>query len=154
MLIEARDDVKHADQKASVLLAALGIGYSAILGGQLSGNWDSDSLSCVGQVAWWVGVVLAGFSVIAAALAIWPRYRIDAAPKYGITYWGHVAGFEDAGALRKSLETTKADPMERVTDQLWRLSRIVLLKYRYVRAALLLAGSGAILLSAAAVVIR
>lgn len=41
MFEEARADVTHADQKASVLLAALGIGFGAVLGGQLSAGWDS-----------------------------------------------------------------------------------------------------------------
>lgn len=41
MLTEARDDIKHADQKASVLFAALGIGFAAVVGGQLSAGWEA-----------------------------------------------------------------------------------------------------------------
>jgi hypothetical protein len=37
MLAEARADVVHADQKASVVLGVLGVGYAAVLGGQLAG---------------------------------------------------------------------------------------------------------------------
>src|SRR5664279_417920 len=69
MLEEARADVIHADQKASVLLAALGIGFGAVLGGQLADGWDSSSLSRGGQSVWWAGVVVA---VLSSPYLLWP----------------------------------------------------------------------------------
>jgi len=154
MLEEARDDVKHADQKASVLLAALGIGFGAVLGGQLSAGWDSSSLSACGQVLWWVGVAVAVLAVAASALAVWPRYRLDDRPKYGVTYWGHAAAFDDPHQLRTALEEQEVNSTARVAHQLWSLSHVVLKKYRFVRAALVMAATSGLLLGFAAVIVR
>lgn len=154
MLAEARDDVSHADQKASVILAALGIGFGAVLGGQLAGNFDSGNLSIPGEVVWWAGVFLAGASVVLAVLAVWPRYKVDDSPQYGITYWGHVAAFKDLSDFEEALENADTRSDRRTNHQLWRLSRLVLLKYRFVRGALILGTLSALTLGIAAVVIR
>lgn len=45
LLAEARDDIPHADQKAGVLLAALGVGFAVVLGGQISSAWAPTALS-------------------------------------------------------------------------------------------------------------
>lgn len=50
MLAQARTDIVHANQKASVLLAALGVSFASVPGGQLAGNFDSDQLSPFSQV--------------------------------------------------------------------------------------------------------
>lgn len=154
MLDEAREDVKHADQKASVLFAALGIGFGAVLGGQLSAGWDSSTLSTCGRVFWWTGAVLAILSVAASALAVWPRYTLDDRPTYGITYWGHVAAFDDPKQVQTALETQQTTSMSRASHQLWSLSRIVLKKYRCVRLALLSAGASGLLLGLATIIIH
>jgi len=156
MLAEARDDVKHADQKASVILAALGIGFGVVLGGQLAGNFDSGTFSTCGQIFWWIGVVLASAAVASAGLAVWPRYKLDDSPTHGVTYWGHVAAFSDptslGHALRAQMKTVKVE--DRTRHQLWQLSRLVLLKYRLVRAALVSGATAALLLALAAIVIK
>lgn len=154
MLAEAREDVKHADQKASVILAALGIGFGAVLGGQLAGNFDSGSFSCAGQVVWWAGVLLAVGSVALAVLAVWPRYKLDDSPQFGMTYWGHVAAFRDLREFEGALGDADTTSVRRTNHQLWRLSRLVLLKYRFVRAALILGAVSALALGTAAIVIR
>lgn len=154
MLSEARDDVKHADQKASLILAALGIGFGAVLGGQLAGDFDSGNFSIVGQVVWWVGIVLAIAAVSLAVLAVWPRYTLDDRPQYGITYWGHVAAFKTLGDFEEALDDADVSSRRRTNHQLWRLSRLVLLKYRFVRAALVFGGLSALGLGVAAIVIR
>jgi len=154
MLAEARDDVTHADQKASVILAALGIGFGAVLGGQLAGSFDSGELSASGQVVWWVGALLAGGSVSLAALAVWPRYQLDDSPQHGMTYWGHVASFRELSDFEDALEEADTKSERRTTHQLWRLSRLVLLKYRLVRGALVLGFLSALALGLAGIVIR
>lgn len=154
LLAEARNDVTHADQKASVLLAALGIGYGAIIGGQLSAQWDSGSLSPAGQVIFWVGVIVAALSVGAAALVIWPRYKLDDHPEHGLTYWGHVAAFDDMKELEQALEKQGSFAEERTLHQLWRISRLVLKKYRALRLSLLLGALSGVLLGLATIIIR
>lgn len=154
MLDEARDDIKHADQKAAVLLAALGVGFGAVLGGQLSAGWDSSALTPCGQFVWWVGVLAAVASVVLAALAVWPRYKITDRPEYGVTYWGHVSAFNDLDELVQALDHQGIKEDLRNAHQLWRISKSVRLKYRLVRAALITAGTSGVLLAGAAILIR
>ena len=154
MLAEARDDVKHADQKASVILAALGIGFGAVLGGQLAGQFDSGSFSTAGQVLWWAGVLVAVGSVVLAVLAVWPRYKLDDSPQHGMTYWGHIAAFKELRDFEDTLQEADTTSERRTNHQLWRLSRLVLLKYQFVRAALICGGLAALVLAVAAIIVR
>lgn len=153
MLAEARTDVAQADQKASILLAALGVGFGAVLGGQLAGGFDSADLSPLGEVVWWLGVGLATASIVCAALAVWPRYRTDDHPQYGITYWGHIAAFDSLAELEAAM-AGQQNTARRTTHQLWRLSRVVLVKYRCVRLALILSASAAAALSYSVLVLH
>lgn len=152
LLAEARDDVKHADQKASLLLAALGIGFGAIVGGQLSATWDSASLSVPGQFLFWIGVTAATVSIACSAWAIWPRYDISDEPKFGITYWGHVAAYQDLDHLRDALRVAYSS-RARTEHQLWKISGLVLTKYRCIRAAIISAATAAALLFIATVLV-
>lgn len=152
LLAEARDDVQHADQKASLLLAALGIGFGAVIGGQLSSSWDSSSLSTLGQFAFWVGVAAAVGSVAACAWAIWPRYVLTDEAEFGVTYWGHVAAYDNLDHLHEALAVTFS-PQRRTEHQLWRISRLVLAKYRCVRVALIAAAFAGVILFFALVVL-
>jgi hypothetical protein len=136
MLAEARADVVHADQKASLVLAALGIGFAAVLAGQLNGTFDPSRFSIWGAVLWWIGVAAASTSVVLAGLAVWPRFRVDDSPRYGITYWGHIAAFRDLPELEAALDEQDATSSKRTRHQLWRLSILVHQKYSFVRAAL------------------
>jgi len=154
MLVEARDDIKHADQKASVLLAALGIGFAAIIGGQLSAEWDSNSLTGGAQIVFWIGVGSAIASVGASALAVWPRYQLDDSPLYGVTYWGHIAAFKRLTDLEEVLDAQDGPNERRTRHQLWRVSQLVLKKYRYVRLSLIFGALAGVLLGLATVVIR
>jgi hypothetical protein len=154
MLKEARDDVAHADQKAGLLLAALGVGFGAILGGQLAGDLDPATFSLAGQILWWAGVVLAVGSVISAALAVWPRYILDDSPRFGITYWGHIAVFDELADLDRALDADATTSGSRIRHQLWRISRLLLWKYRFVRSALVCGGVAAALIAVAASFIR
>jgi Family of unknown function (DUF5706) len=73
MLAEARADIGYADHKASMVLAALGIGFSALLGGLFASDWLPTDLVGWAEVLWWIGGLLAVASVIFAGLAVWPR---------------------------------------------------------------------------------
>ena len=154
MLSEAREDVTRADQKASVLLAALGIGFAAVLGGQLAGHFDSSKLSPYGQIFWWAGVIAAVASVVLAAISLWPRYKLNDRPEHGITYWGHIAAFKTLQEFEASLEDQGPATNARGRHQLWRLSRLVLLKYRLLRASIICTGGAGFLLGLASTIIR
>lgn len=143
MLLEARTEVGVADHKASMVLTSLGVGFGALLAAVVAGDWSPDELAGFFEWLWWMGAVLAAGSVVAAALAVWPRWDEDEAFERP-HYWGHVASYESLPDLADALEGNKLDESDRTRSQLWKLSQIVALKYRWVRRAFLLAGSSAV----------
>jgi hypothetical protein len=133
MLAEARVEVSYADHKASMVLASLGVGFGAVIGGLLAGDWKPADQGD-GEWAWWVGVCLAVVSVAFAAGAVWPRY-----PRRGkseeLYFWGDVASMTSYDELSKRLDDAPPSAGRRTRSQLWLLSSIVAAKYRLIRAA-------------------
>lgn len=148
MLAEARAEVSQADNKASLVLTALGIGYAAVLGGLLAGDWTPLQLCGAGRATWWLGAAAATAAVGAAAASVWPRYRRSDASE-GVRYWGHVAGYSTLRAFAAALDSAPVDPTERTRHQLWHLSRLVARKYLLVRIAMALSLASVPLFAAA-----
>lgn len=144
MLTEARNEVGAADHKASMVLAVLGIGFGALLAGLIARDWSPNELNTGGQVLWWSGAMSATASVIAAANAVWPRFKIVKSPPT-VFYWGHVAAFEDQRDLERALDKRPPELEDRTRHQLFELSTIVAKKYRRVRAAMILSIPAAVL---------
>ncbi len=139
MLAEARAEVSIADQKAGIVLAAAGIGFSAVLGGLLAGNWRPSMYSTAGEVLWWIAAALA-FGVIAfAAAALWPRFTTRDEDDL-VTYWAHVARYTTLEALTDAIESQPPPDRARTLHQLWRLAQIVRIKYWCMRGALVSGG--------------
>lgn len=139
MLAEARVEVGVADHKASMLLAGLGVGYGALLAGVIAGSWQPDDLAAGYRGLWWVGAAFSSAAIVAAALAVWPRWDPTGA-EGGIHYWGHVATVEDYEAYVAALDEQAMSESERTRRQLWELSRIVAMKYGWVRRSFCLVG--------------
>lgn len=144
ILEEARAEVSSADHKASMVLAALGIGFGAVLGGLLAGDWAPSNLPGWGEVLWWSGAALATASVTSAAMAVWPRYRPSRQDE-PVTYWAHVARFSSYEELCSHLDTHPTTTANRTRRQMWEISLIVTKKYRYVRTAFVFAGTSILL---------
>ena len=144
MLSAALAEVAIADTKASILLAALGIGFGSVFGGFLEGDWDPTQLGRAASVVWWIGAVLALSSVAATAYSLWPRYRMNRRPAE-IYYWGHVAAFRSFSDFLSTLEASTVTVDQRVKHELWYVSRVVHRKYTLIRVALLLAGAASVI---------
>lgn len=144
MLDEARAEVALADHKASMVMTVLGIGFAAILGGLLAGDWKPQDYSAPGEAFWWVGATIAVVAVFCAAFAVWPRYSA-ADVSGGIFYWGHVATFKTQPELSAALDDQPALEVDRTRHQLHKLSCIVQRKYNLVRVAMASAGISALL---------
>ena len=153
MLAEARAEVVQADQKASTLLAGLGIGFGLVLSGQLAGDWDPSQLSTAGEGLWWVGATMAVAAVVAVSLAVWPRFHAEDAGE-GIAYWGHVAVTEDLGAFREAFKDRALSMADRTTHQLWHLAHVVKRKYTCVRWAMGFAGASIVTIGIAVLIFR
>jgi MFS family permease len=149
LLAESREELTRADGKASLLLAALGIGLSAILGAMLGGDWTPFVLVSPWELIWWVGAGLAGVSLISLCVAVWPRVTHDSGQS-GVTYFGEAARFETVGELTAALKRTETDPVARTVLQLHVISRRADQKYAAIRVGLVVLGL-AIALTLAAV---
>lgn len=140
MLVEARAEVALADTKASILLAALGLGFSALFGGLIAGDWDPSVLHGSRSIFWWTGALFAIGSVAVSAAAIWPRYSNSPGLHDEIYYWGHVAQYDTLAEFTDAVKDSDLTPAMRTRHQLWHLSRLVARKYLLVRIALILSG--------------
>ena len=141
MLSEVMSEIDRADQKASLLIGSLGIAFSIVLSGILGGDWSIETLTPVGIVLWVIGAVAASGSVVAAAMAVWPR--LSKGPGEGaITYWGQVRGLSSAAAVAEALSQRGLQPPERTYQQLLVLSAVGQRKYRWIRWSMQLAGIG------------
>jgi hypothetical protein len=148
MLGEVMGEIDRADSKASLLIGSLGIAFSIVLSGILGGDWSPSSLSTFGLVIWIMGTVAASASVVAAAMAVWPRLSKGPGPG-AITYWGQVRGLESPQAVAEALAERGLMPPERTYQQLLVLSSVVQRKYRTIRWSMVLAGVGIALVVAA-----
>lgn len=137
MLAEARADIGYADHKASMVLAALGIGFSALLGGLFASDWRPTKLRSWGEVSWWFGAASALASVILAGLAVWPRIG-SRTPSDDVYYWGDVSQFASVDDLASHLNEKPVDDISRTRNQLWVISGIVMRKYVMIRRAMTL----------------
>lgn len=148
MLSEVTAEIAHADEKASLLIGSLGIAFSIVLSGLLGGDWGTEALSPVGLALWIAGAAAAILSVVAAALAVWPR--LSKPPANGvIAFWGHVQGYSSHRDLMAAMAAKAIPEPERTYQQLFVLSAVVQRKYRHIRWSMLLAGIAAVLVAIA-----
>lgn len=149
LLREAREEVLHADAKASILLAALSVGIGATLGGVIASQWTPFDLSNDVEWMWWIGAALFAVSIISSASSVWPRYESRGDKERPIYFWGDTEGLANATELLDALKERPPDLEERGADQFLKLSSIVIAKYSLIRRALRTAGVGAVLCAAA-----
>lgn len=147
LLAETREELAKADAKASILLAASGIAFLALLTVGSAGSWYPDKLSHhAARIADWLSIlfVLVGICFVAAAVKPRLRERHSETPKP--FFFGDVAAYRPPwytvrhrhdklerahAAFVSELERmTESDVSSRVSDQIWQLSYIAYLKYR------------------------
>lgn len=150
MLAETRAEVGVADHKASLVLAGVGIGFGALLGGLLAGDWSPERLDGAARVAWWLGAGAVIGAVGSAGSAVWPRFKTSDANE-GIFYWGHCVKYKSFDAWTARLDEQDSSKRDRSRYQLWSLSHIVYKKYVSVQWSLGLAGVASLLFIFAAV---
>jgi hypothetical protein len=139
LLSESREELTRADSKASLLLAALGIGISAVLGAILAGSWTPFVLGSPWESFWWAGVTLAGAALVCLGVAVWPKVTHRSGTG-GVTYFGEAATFETVAELKAALKRSETDPVERTTRQLHVIAKRADHKYAFIRASLVAVG--------------
>ncbi|WP_344920948.1 Pycsar system effector family protein [Streptosporangium oxazolinicum] len=134
MFTEAREELNRADAKAQVLLGVVGIGLGAVAGGLLAGSWSPFELSNAVEWLWWAGILAALAALSCLIGAVYPRTGKTETNNPGyIGYYGDVLRFDSNEAAIAALSRSSVLDLERTTDQIRRLSRIIERKYRLIR---------------------
>ncbi|MEU5100598.1 Pycsar system effector family protein [Streptomyces sp. NPDC020996] len=150
LLTELRAELARADNKASVLVGALGM-TAGVCGGLLAGrSWTPAALSSTGAVLWWAGVTALVLSLFALLLTVLPRYRATRwEPGQPLSYFGDIQEAVRLGRLESALDTTRQDPAAALAAALTDTSRIAARKHQWIRVGLIAFCAGTLLLPAA-----
>jgi hypothetical protein len=134
LLLHNRAEIDRADGKAVHGLAVAATAAVAAAGVVLSGGWSPRSLGPVETCCWWAGGALWVLGTVSLLLAVYPRVSGD--PDDGqLAYFGHV-GAVDRARLIAALRHASARPLAGLVSELHWTSRIVILKYRFIRLGL------------------
>lgn len=129
-----RAEVVRADAKASMLIAAMSLGLAAPIGmTSIDGTGPSATLGRLGFVLW--------FLALGCLLKVLtPRYRRSAwTTGAALTSFADIDRAARTGRLADALHRTKSADL---VDTAAELSHIIVIKYRWIRAALVLFASG------------
>ncbi|MDT3396031.1 DUF5706 domain-containing protein [Streptomyces sp. B1866] len=153
LLAEAHAEVERADNKAQILLAAVGVAAGALAGGVFAGSWSPFSLGLAVQWLWWLGLAVGAVGTGLLAGAVYPRplRRHGADPEALVGYFGDALHFPSDEELADAVRRSAASRLELTVNQLRQVSTIVTVKYRAVArgmwcVAAALAGCGAAML--------
>ncbi|MEU8179904.1 Pycsar system effector family protein [Micromonospora sp. NPDC049044] len=134
LLMHNRQEIDRADGKAVHALAVAGTAAAAVVGFVLGGGWSPRNLGLVQTWCWWAGAALWILGTVSLLLAIYPRMSGDPA-RGQLAYFGHVGAMEQ-GELAEALRRAATRPLDGVVSELHWTSRIVLIKYRFIRVGL------------------
>ncbi len=142
LLVEAREELTRADQKAQILLAGFGATAAVVFAGILAGSWNPTRLDKRIEWLWWTGVTASLWAMVALALAVRPKTSRDRNGVQGVRYFGDVVSCQNRAELDTALRSVAVSPFERDVDQLYLVSRIVASKYTWVRRGMFWAAAG------------
>ncbi|WP_417234750.1 Pycsar system effector family protein [Arthrobacter sp.] len=143
ILLETREELERADNKASILLAATGVVLGALVAATLAGDWSPPASPEGVRWLYWAGIWLVCAAIFLLGSAVYPRIQAKGWRPNAISYYGDVVA---AGAKNKVEELLRApsdNPNKRVIDQLMQVSTIVQKKYVAIRRAMFCLGLGA-----------
>jgi hypothetical protein len=134
LLLHNRHEIDRADGKAVHGLAVAGSAAAAVVGFVAGGGWSPRDLGPVQAGFWWISVALWVSAAISLLLAVYPR--VSGEPDSGqLAYFGHVNAV-DHGQLTEALRRAAARTLPGVVGELHWTSRIVSIKYRFIRLGL------------------
>jgi hypothetical protein len=146
LLDRARAETTQAENKAAILiagvLAVIG-GIAAAIGG---GKWAVVRQPWYVATPFWVAAAAAAAALTCLAAVIYPRGRARKPGRLArVAYFGDVVALDSPAELHSLLSQPDVQLSGIWIDQLWQMSRIVSRKYRLVRLAMWLLGTGSAL---------
>lgn len=157
LLTEIREEIAHADRKASILFGAGGVVFSVVAAALLGDGWRPSRLDTRAEIVWWVGVGLVTAGLVCLGAAVYPRIhagrwffwsrisrRPRRHPREAAHYFGDLADCTTLQSAKRAIELGASEGFDRTVEQAWVLSKLVVTKYRLTKAALLLYGVGGV----------
>ncbi|MFK0253714.1 Pycsar system effector family protein [Streptomyces sp. NPDC090445] len=136
---ELRQEAARADTKGSVLVGAQGMTAAALVGVLAARGWRPSQLAALGQVMWWAGTACFLVSLISLLMAVLPRFRkVGWQPGAPLTHFADIRGAARQGeaVLEEALRETDRAPRAAVLASLAENSRIVSIKYGWLRTGI------------------
>lgn len=152
LLRDARTEIAQADQKASILLAAVGVIVIVFLGALLNGYWSPMALAAPWLWLWWTGAIAFGAAVSMFAVAVFPRIGPRGTGRGpGVSSFLDVVACSDERELYRSIEGSHTAGTDDILRELLELSRIVYRKYVLLRVGIALLAPAAVCSAAASI---
>ncbi|HWS34760.1 MAG TPA: Pycsar system effector family protein [Actinoplanes sp.] len=145
LLHHNREEIDRADRKAVQGLAVAGTAAAAVLGLILGGGYSPGRLGTVQAWCWSGGSLLWVLGTVSLIAAVYPRLSGDRDVSL-LAYFGHIAT-TDRDQLAESLKHATDRSLASVASELHWTSRIVITKYRFVRAGLAFLACSVIILT-------
>lgn len=137
VVADLRTEVIHADTKAAMLIAAMSLGLAAPIGlTSLDGSGLPAVLARLGCLLW--------FLALGCLLKVLtPRYRRSTwTTGVALSSFADIDRAARTGQLSQALGSTEPADQSGLVDAAAELSRIIVVKYRWIRAALTLFAAG------------
>ena len=150
LLDQVREELNRADSKASIVLAACGVGLAAFLGGVVASTWKPADIDNKVEWLWWFGAAAFAFGTASVALSICPTTEPKAKLPKLPSYYARLANYDDISSMRTAVENANLD--EIVYEQLYAVSEIVCKKYKRLKIGLAGIAASTILLSVAVLI--
>ncbi|MFF8095375.1 Pycsar system effector family protein [Streptomyces sp. NPDC016675] len=146
LLSETREELAKADQKANLLLAALGVAAAALVGAFASAKISPIEFDPAAQWIFWTGCGTASLALVFLGMAVYPY---PGTGKQGrMYYFGDIQandGLTESEILRL---IQMANHAERNIQQFSVLARSVTRKYKRIRFGMFFSGAALALLAA------
>jgi hypothetical protein len=129
LITETREELLKADSKAGLMLTALGVALTALLGAISGGSITPQHYPAVPQMLFWAGCAAWVPSLVMLGLAVVPR--AGKPRRLRAHYFGDAT--ETASVRLMAAAVRRTDPLDRDLSQFMTLSRTVSTKYRCIR---------------------
>jgi hypothetical protein len=142
-----RRELDRVDHKAELVFTASGVVTGAVIAGALAGQWSPASSGTATGLVWWTGLVAWGLALACLAGAVYPRIGPGArtgSDSRMVAYFADVARLDGPDDLRAALRRDVAPSEAVLLDQLFRISKIVRIKYRCLHLAFWLLAVGGV----------
>lgn len=133
LLDRAREEITHAENKASILLAGVLAAVGGVIAAISGVHWPVVRQPSYVAAPFWAAAVAAIAAIVGLASAVYPRIAPSSAGRTAsVGFFGDVVELESPAELRRLLTHHSTTVFDVWIDQAWQTSLIARQKYRLV----------------------